>query len=159
LSEESWLLLLHIESPPLEQIVTPLNVVKDIFLGFRVALLIGDIPPERLEERIEKLPAQLGFVVTLALVGLAVLLEPVDESGNDRGRLTHSRQSLCVSVSVPPQNTPFPAGNHPALLARHTRLAVYYSDLMDRQLNAPTAAPAVSASQSSQLDSRKGTKN
>ena len=44
--------------------------------------------------------------------------EPVDEGGNDRGRLTHNRQSLCVSVSVPPQNTPFPARNHPAFLSK-----------------------------------------
>ena len=86
--------------------------VDDIFVRLGVTLLIGDIPAERLEERIEKLPAQLGFVVTLALVGLAVLLEPVDEGGNDRGRLTHNRQSLFVSVWVPPKNTLFPARNH-----------------------------------------------
>ncbi len=53
--------------------------MDDIFVRLSVALLIGDIPPERLEERIEKLPTHLGLVVTLALVGLAVLLEPVDE--------------------------------------------------------------------------------
>ena len=47
----------------------------------------------------------------------------------------------------------------PAFLAYHARLAVHYSDLMERQLNAPMAAPAVSATQSCQLDSRNGTKN
>mgnify|MGYP006957732570 FL=1 len=99
--------------------------MDDIFIRLGMALFIGDIPPERLEKRIEKLPAKLGFVVALAFVGLAVLLEPVDESGNERGRLTHSRQSLCVSVSVPPKNTPFPVRNHPAFLARHARLAVF----------------------------------
>ena len=81
--------------------------MDDIFIRLGVALLIGDIPPERLEERIEKLPTHLGFVVALALVGFAVLLEAVDEGGNDRRRLTHNRQSLFVSVSVPPKNTPF----------------------------------------------------
>ena len=47
----------------------------------------------------------------------------------------------------------------PAFLARHARLAAYHSDLMNRQLIAPMVAPMVSASQSSQLDSRNGTKN
>jgi len=116
-------LLLHIESPLLGQIVKPLDVVKDIGLGLGVTMLIGDIPPERFEKRIEKLPAQLGFVVTLALVGLAVLLEPVNEGGNDWGRLTHSRQSLFVTVSVPTQNTPFPPGNHSAFLRRERQMA------------------------------------
>ena len=63
---------------------------------------------------------QLGFVVTLALVGFAVLLEPVDEGGNERGRLTHSRQSFFVSVSVPPKNTPFPTRNHAAFYGDET---------------------------------------
>ena len=41
------------------------------------------------------------------------------------------------------------------------RCDAHHSDLMlmARQLSAPMAAPAVSASQSNQLDSRKGTKN
>ena len=133
--------------------------VDDVFVGLGVPLLIGNVPPERLEERIEKLPAHLGFVVALAFIGFAVLLEAVDEGGDDRGRLTHSRGSLCVSISVPPKNTPFPTGNHPAFLTYNARRAVPHSDLMNFQLNAPTVAPAVSASQSSQLDSRKGTKN
>ena len=47
----------------------------------------------------------------------------------------------------------------PAFLARHARLAGRHSDLMNRQLSAPMTAPIVSASQSSQLDSRNGTKS
>jgi len=43
----------------------------------------------------------------------AAVHESVNEGGNDRGRLTHNRQSLSVAVSVPPKNTPFTAGNHP----------------------------------------------
>ena len=82
-------------------------LVDDIFVRFGVALLVVDVPAEGLEERIEELPPQLGFVVALALIGFAVLLEAVDEGGNDRRRLTHNRQSLFVSVSVPPKNTPF----------------------------------------------------
>ena len=62
--------------------------MDNIFVRLGVTLLIRDIPPERFKERIEKLPAQLGFVVTLAFVGFSVLFEPVDEGGNDRGRLT-----------------------------------------------------------------------
>jgi hypothetical protein len=112
LSEESGLLLLHIESPLPGRIVKPLDVVKDIGLSLGMALFIGNIPPKRLEERIEKLPAHLGFVIPLAFVGFAVLFKPVDQGGNDRGRLTHSRRSLFVSVSVPSQNTPFLEGNH-----------------------------------------------
>jgi hypothetical protein len=81
--------------------------MDDIFVRLGVALLIRDIPPERLEKRIQKLPTHLGFVVPLALVGFAVLLEAVDEGGNGRRRLTHNRQSLFVSVSVPQKNTPF----------------------------------------------------
>ena len=88
--------------------------MDDIFVRLSVALLIGDIPPERLEERIEKLSAHLGFVITLALVGLDVLLETLDEGSNDSGRLTHNRQSLFVAVSVPPKNTPFTTRKHPA---------------------------------------------
>jgi len=75
------------------------GVFGDYFLvGFHVALLVRDIPTERLEERIEKLPTQLGFIVTLAFVGFAVLLEPVDKGSNEKGRLTHNLQSLFVSV-------------------------------------------------------------
>ncbi len=72
--------------------------MDDIFVRLGVALLIGDIPPECFKERIEKFPTQLSFVVTLALIGFAVLLEAFDEGGNDRGRFTHNRQSLFISV-------------------------------------------------------------
>ena len=46
----------------------------------------------------------------------------------------------------------------PAFLAHHARLAAHYSGLMDRQLIAPMTAPIVSASQSCQLASRRGTR-
>ena len=46
----------------------------------------------------------------------------------------------------------------PAFLAHHARLAGYHSDLMNRQLIVAMPAPIVSASQSSQLESRSGTK-
>ena len=62
----------------------------------------------------------MGFVVALAFIGFAVLLEAVDEGGNDRGRLTHNRQSLCVSVSVPPEDTPFLIRNHAAFYENET---------------------------------------
>ena len=108
--------------------------MDDIFIRLGVALLIGDIPSERLEERIEKLPAQLGFVITLALVGLAVLFEPINEGGNERGRLTHNRQSLFVAVSVPSQNTPFPTGNHPAIRGKGVNVECV---MMNGELRSP----------------------
>ena len=63
--------------------------MDDIFVGLGMTLLVGDIPAQRFEQWVEKFSTHLGFVVALALVGLAILVEPVDEGGNDERRLAH----------------------------------------------------------------------
>ena len=65
-----------------------------------MAGFVGDIPAEGIEERIEELPAQLGFVVPLALVGVAVLFEPGNKFQEYRRCLTHGEIPVFLLVGV-----------------------------------------------------------
>ncbi len=56
--------------------------VDDVLVGFGVACLVVDVSAECVEERVDELAADLGFVVGLLLVGLGVLGEALDELEN-----------------------------------------------------------------------------
>jgi hypothetical protein len=57
--------------------------VDDLFVELRIAFGIVNIPPERLEERVNEFPQELGLIELAPLVGLQVEFETLDESGND----------------------------------------------------------------------------
>src|SRR6266496_5626025 len=53
--------------------------VKNVFVGFGVALFVINIPAESFEERVEKLAAGLSFVVVARLVGVAIAVKAINE--------------------------------------------------------------------------------
>jgi hypothetical protein len=65
--------------------------VDDILVGFGVAGSVGHIPPQGIEEGIEKFSSELGFVVTLRFIVLEIALEAGNEVGNDGGDWGHAR--------------------------------------------------------------------
>ena len=58
--------------------------MDNILVGLGVARAIGDVPAERLEERIEKLAAELGFLVVGAEVGFEIAGECFDALNDTR---------------------------------------------------------------------------
>ena len=60
-------------------------LVNDVFVGFGVALLVVNVPAQRLEERIKEFAAQLGFVVLAGFVSVELLFEACDQSEISRG--------------------------------------------------------------------------
>jgi len=82
--------------------------VDHFLVRLGVALAVIDIPAQGLEERIEKLLAQLSLVVAAGVVGLAMSLEAFDQFGHDRRcchtcpLLDHGRQEqlrrTCIVV-------------------------------------------------------------
>ena len=56
--------------------------MDDVLVRFCVPLLVGDVPPQGLEERVNELAPDLRFVVVRVLVGVAVRPEAVDELGD-----------------------------------------------------------------------------
>jgi len=53
--------------------------VDDVLVGFGVAVLVVNVPAERLEEGVEEFAAELGFIVVGRAVGVAVAVEPLDQ--------------------------------------------------------------------------------
>jgi len=53
--------------------------VDHTLVGFGVALLVMDVPPQRFEKGVNELQAHLGLVVVPGAVGLPVALEPLDQ--------------------------------------------------------------------------------
>ena len=60
--------------------------VDNVFVGFGIALTIVHVPAERFEHGVDKLAADLGFVVLAGEVCVAVSVEPVDEIGDGLGQ-------------------------------------------------------------------------
>ena len=58
-------------------------LVDHVLVGLGVALAVGHIPAQRLEERVQELAAQLGFVVMPGAVFGGVIGKALDE-GDDR---------------------------------------------------------------------------
>ena len=54
-------------------------LVHHVLVGLGVALLVGDVPAQRLEEGVDELAADLGFVVRAAAIAVQVGAEALDE--------------------------------------------------------------------------------
>ena len=61
-------------------------LVDDLLVRFGIALPVGDIPAEGVEERIEKFTSELGFVVAGGGVGVALILETLNKGAERGGR-------------------------------------------------------------------------
>ena len=61
-------------------------LVDDVLVRLGETLPVFDVPPEGNEERIEKLPAELGLVVLGGLVRVAVPVEPLHQIKDFLGR-------------------------------------------------------------------------
>ena len=60
--------------------------MNDVLVGFGVALLVVNVPAQRLEKRIKEFAAQLGFVVLAGFVSVELLFEAGDQIQNFPGR-------------------------------------------------------------------------
>ena len=82
--------------------------MDDVLVGFGVALLVVNVPTQRLEKRIKEFTAQLGFVVLAGFVSFELLFEACDQIQNfpgcghemtlARGREADKRGKLCRRV-------------------------------------------------------------
>ncbi len=57
-------------------------LVDNVLIGFGIAGFVDNVPPESLEKRVDKLTANLGFVIGLVKVGADVALEAFDKIVN-----------------------------------------------------------------------------
>ena len=52
--------------------------MDDVFVCFRISLLVLDVPSEMFKKRVNKLASDLGLLVLAGFVRLKVLFEAVD---------------------------------------------------------------------------------
>jgi hypothetical protein len=56
--------------------------VNEILIGFSVSGFVGHIPAQRLKHRIDEFNPNQRLVVSLVLIGLNVLIEPLNQGFN-----------------------------------------------------------------------------
>lgn len=86
--------------------------MNNIFVRLGMPLLVSDISAKRAKERIDKFPAELCFVVALALVRISVLFESIDEIRNNGRCLPHRGLLVRMRFVSDRKNTVFPKRSH-----------------------------------------------